>query len=216
MKDTRCYKYFINMLKHSLLMPKDSGERTAMWMLIDQLTQNIVLKNNEEHSDPQAALLDINVERVISDIKTMENVLSRQESINSAPSSPKISPRSGHSRSLSHSYSQKRKQPQNRRKSISRKISFDSSLNRSSSELSSSGDISARNSIKRRTTAYSSYSKKKKHTSYGKKAKYVSLLELFFLFLFLFIYLFMFNFFYSLSTLYLYFHYLFFILFYFI
>jgi len=204
------------MLKHSLLMPKDSGERTAMWMLIDQLTQNIVLKNNEEHSDPQAALLDINVERVISDIKTMENVLSRQESINSAPSSPKISPRSGHSRSLSHSYSQKRKQPQNRRKSISRKISFDSSLNRSSSELSSSGDISARNSIKRRTTAYSSYSKKKKHTSYGKKAKYVSLLELFFLFLFLFIYLFMFNFFYSLSTLYLYFHYLFFILFYFI
>jgi hypothetical protein len=169
-KDTRCYKYFINMLKHTLLMPKDSGERTAMWMLLDQLTQNIVLKNNDEHSDPQAALLDINVERVINDIKTMETVLNKQENISSTPSSPNPS----RNRSVSHSYTQRHKHQQNRKKSLSRNISYDSSLNHSLSDISFSGDIS-RNSIKRRTTAYTSYSKKKKHYSYGKKAKYVVL-----------------------------------------
>ncbi|ORX99398.1 actin-binding FH2 [Neocallimastix californiae] len=151
-------------------MPKDSGERTAMWMLLDQLTQNIVLKNNDEHSDPQAALLDINVERVINDIKTMETVLNKQENISSTPSSPNPS----RNRSVSHSYTQRHKHQQNRKKSLSRNISYDSSLNHSLSDISFSGDIS-RNSIKRRTTAYTSYSKKKKHYSYGKKAKYVVL-----------------------------------------
>ncbi|OUM67025.1 hypothetical protein PIROE2DRAFT_5635 [Piromyces sp. E2] len=167
MKDTRCYKYFINMLKHSLLMPKDSGERTAMWMLIDQLTQNIVLKNNDTQSDPQAALLDINVERVIDNIKTMETVLNKQDSTPSSPLRP------SHSRTVSHSYSQKRKLQQNRRKSLNRKISFDANMAVTHSPDSSfSADISARNSIKRRTTAYN---KKKKHSSYGRTAKYTVL-----------------------------------------
>jgi len=166
-KDTRCYKYFINMLKHTLLMPRDSGERTAMWMLIDQLTQNIVLKNNESQSDPQAALLDINVERIIDNIKTMETVLNKHDSTPSSPLRP------SHSRTVSHSYSQKRKLQQNRRKSLSRKISIDANMSMTHSPDSSfSADISARNSIKRRTTAYN---KKKKHSSYGKTAKYTVL-----------------------------------------
>ena len=167
MKDTRCYKYFIDMLKHSLLMPKDSGERTAMWMLIDQLTQNIVLKNNDQQSDPQASILDINVERVINDIKTMETVLNKQAETSPSLSTPT---RSSSARPITHSYSQKRKMQQNKRKSLNRRISFDA-VNISHSNDPSINDISARNSIKRRSTAFS---KKKKHISYGKKAKYVS------------------------------------------
>eukprot|EP00833_Pecoramyces_ruminatium_P004256 jgi/Orpsp1_1/1178288/evm.model.c7180000064723.1 len=72
LKNTRSYTQFLNVLKHALLMPKDSSERSAMWTLIDLITQQIVLQKNGFNPDPRVSLINIDVNKAVSNLKVVE------------------------------------------------------------------------------------------------------------------------------------------------
>jgi len=72
LKNTRSYTQFLNVLKHALLMPKDSSERSAMWTLIDLITQQIVLQKNGFNPDPRVSLINIDVNKAVTNLKVVE------------------------------------------------------------------------------------------------------------------------------------------------
>jgi len=72
LKNTKSYNQFLNVLKHALLMPKDSSERSAMWTLIDLITQQIVLQKNGFNPDPRVSLINIDVNKAVTNLKVVE------------------------------------------------------------------------------------------------------------------------------------------------
>jgi len=72
LKNTRSYNQFLNVLKHAILMPKDTSERSAMWTLIDLITQQIVLQKNGFNPDPRVSLINIDVNKAVSNLKVVE------------------------------------------------------------------------------------------------------------------------------------------------
>ncbi|OUM62357.1 hypothetical protein PIROE2DRAFT_61947 [Piromyces sp. E2] len=72
LKNTRNYNQFLNFLKLALLIPKDTSEGSSMWTLINLITQQIVLQKNGFNPDPKISLINIDVNKAVSNLKVVE------------------------------------------------------------------------------------------------------------------------------------------------
>ncbi|KAJ3212388.1 hypothetical protein HDU82_002067 [Entophlyctis luteolus] len=82
-KTSSCMDPFHSILKHIALLPADPFEKMKYLFVIDKVVQQICVQQDEENSDPSAALLDLDTKALIDDFgditksKQLEDKLKR-------------------------------------------------------------------------------------------------------------------------------------------
>jgi hypothetical protein len=71
-KNTSCYDYFLDILRHLILTPSNPFLKYKYFMVFDKLISQVVLQKDGEDPDPEVAVLKMDVKTLFNELQVMD------------------------------------------------------------------------------------------------------------------------------------------------
>lgn len=71
-KNTSCYDYFLDILRHLILTPSNPFLKYKYFMIFDKIISQVVLQKDGVDPDPEVALLKMDVKSLFNELQMMD------------------------------------------------------------------------------------------------------------------------------------------------